>query len=134
MDLKILIIDDDPIFLFLQKRILELNDFSANLSVFDSGQGGLDYLKSHQDDNVTFLIFLDINMPNINGWQFIEMSKTLKINNLYIVIVTSSIDEVDKKTAFSFSETIEYFEKPIKSESLIKLKKHPKIEMFFKNS
>lgn len=131
MDLKILIIDDDPIFLFLQKKILELNNFSKDISAFDSGQKGLDYLETKKHDNISFLVFLDINMPEINGWQFIELTKKIGIKNLHVVIVTSSIDEVDKKTAFSFSETIDYFEKPIKSELLVRLKLNSKIKLFF---
>lgn len=92
------IIDDDPITIFgirkMLKIIVECNDIRA----FGNGKEALDDLKERMEHGVSVpeVLFLDINMPIMDGWEFLE--ELLKLNieeRLIINVVTSSIDPID---------------------------------------
>lgn len=111
MKLQILIIDDDPIARILLKKKLELND-SIDVLMFENGQEGLDYIMS-QTANQSYLIFLDIHMPVINGWQFLDRLKNQGINNTLVYITSSSINPEEIKQANTFPMVVDFLSKPI---------------------
>jgi len=67
---KILIIDDDPIILFLHEAILEDIAPNAEFLSFENGKLAKEYILGH--DEYEFLLFLDINMPVMNGWELLQ--------------------------------------------------------------
>lgn len=92
------IIDDDPITIFgikkMLKHVVKCNDISA----FENGKMALDDLKERIEDEVSIpeVIFLDINMPIMDGWEFLEELLNLKIKEKVIInVITSSIDPSD---------------------------------------
>ena len=118
-----MIVDDDDMCLLLHKHFIETANFHNAPQAFNSSQKALDFLKSLPDDNEPVLLFLDINMPVINGWDLLKMlDKERFKKEVYVVIVSSSVNAADKERAFSFSRVIEFVEKPFDENTIEKLK------------
>ena len=79
----VLLIDDDDSTNFLHKLILQKSEISETIKVVNSAEKGLEYLNSN-DENTPRpdIIFLDLNMPRMNGWEFVEEYKKLE-NDIY---------------------------------------------------
>lgn len=120
---KACIIDDDRIYVFGLRKIMEINNFSDEIVVFPNGKEALDYLKSLLDkpESLPDVILLDLNMPVMDGWQFLD--EFIKIKNdlpkkITIYIMSSSIYKDDLERAKSYSEVTDYFVKPVKVKDL----------------
>lgn len=95
---SIYIIDDDPITVFGIRKMLDNTITFKTISTFGNGKLAIDGIKKtlKADKAVPEVIFLDINMPIMDGWQFLEEFIELPIKNkVRINIVTSSIDPAD---------------------------------------
>ncbi len=115
------VIDDDPIFVFGIKKIMELIDFCKNLMVFSDGEEALNNLKAiiSANEKLPDVILLDLNMPILDGWQFLE--EFVKIpckKKIIIYIVSSSVDPQDVLRAKSFELVSDYIVKPVTVEKL----------------
>ncbi len=129
--LKILIIDDDDIVLMIQRKLLKRCGVNKEIISFKKGREALDYLVKQNGDQ-SFLVLLDINMPSMNGWQFLYRLAELKVeHNIQVVMVTSSIDSFDREAAVKYDSVIGFIEKPITAENCEKLKKYPSLKEFF---
>lgn len=120
---KACIIDDDRIYVFGLRKIMEINNFSDEIVVFPNGQEALNYLKSLLDKSELLpdVILLDLNMPVMDGWQFLD--EFIKIKNdlprkITIYIMSSSIYKDDLERAKSYTEVTDYFVKPVKIKDL----------------
>ena len=116
------IIDDDPIFVFGTKRMMALANFCNNFMVFQNGEEAINYLKPIiQTKNFALpdIILLDINMPIMDGWQFLdEFTSIPNDKKITIYIVSSSIDPQDIARAKEYDTISNYLVKPITSEKL----------------
>lgn len=120
--LKVLIIDDDDIVLLVERKMLQRCLISTEPLSFKGGKQALEYLKE-TNDNEDVLILLDINMPQMNGWEFLQHLEELQNESkIYVIMVTSSIDRYDKEVAQKFSKVIGFIEKPITAENCEKIK------------
>ena len=127
-----LIIDDDVIFNLMADVILRDLGITARPRCFTDAHEALAYINQHNRAGTTYLLFLDINMPTISGWEVLDSLQALtNRRNIHVVIVTSSIDSADKKRASDFEQVIDYMIKPLKREKLAALKRHKKIASFF---
>jgi CheY-like chemotaxis protein len=118
------IIDDDPIFVFGTKKIMEIAKFCESFMIFRNGKEAFDKLKAIiiADEQLPDLILLDLNMPIWDGWQFLdEFIKIPHKNPITIYIMTSSIDPADIEKAKSYEEVSNYLVKPITMAELKKL-------------
>ena len=132
MELRVLVIDDDKIFNLMADVILRDLGITAHPQCFTRGQEALTYIKRHSEIDITYLLFLDINMPTLSGWEVLDqLQKLPSYQHIHVVIVTSSIDRVDEKRASGFVQVIDYMIKPLKREKLTSLKQHKKIAPFF---
>lgn len=123
-NLEIIIIDDDELFLLLNKRELIKSDFHLAPKTFLDAKNALEYLKSLDQTERKILVFLDINMPEIDGWKFLVLLKGLNLNmNIKHILLTSSTDPKDKLIAQEYPEIIGFLEKPITKSMLIDLQK-----------
>ncbi len=126
----ICIIDDDPITVFgIKKMLKSVSDCDA-IDTYSNGKLALDGIKDklEQTQQVPEIIFLDINMPIIDGWQFLEEFITLPTpNNSRINIITSSIDPADRAKweyfKFKTSHTITFNYKPLQKKDLLEITK-----------
>ncbi len=119
------IIDDDPIFVLLFKKIIEKSERFNKVQNFSDGQFAIEeLLKIHQEGSVLpDIIFLDLNMPNIDGWQFLdEIKKHNFINELTIYIVSSSIDSHEIERAKQYQCVKNFISKPITFDFFDKIK------------
>lgn len=115
------IIDDDPVFVFGAKRIMEIADFCSNFLVFNNGEEALNNLKPIilSGETVPDVILLDLNMPIMDGWEFLD--NFIKIDTekkMLIYIVSSSIDPTDIIKAKSYKDLNNFIIKPITREVL----------------
>ncbi|MFD1094409.1 response regulator [Salegentibacter chungangensis] len=122
------IIDDDKIYVNLVKKIIEIKKLSENLLVYKNGKEALDYFKNNlekmSEDRLPDIIFLDLNMPVMDGWEFLNEFVKIKNNfdkKITLYVVSSSIDPRDLERAKSFNLVTDYLIKPIE------LKKFEKI-------
>src|SRR5690242_16201265 len=100
MGLEVLIVDDDAMVILIHKKMIINSAFHPNPLSFFNGKEALDHLLNEKDKSKTFLILLDINMPVMNGWEFLNMLKERPVpDNIQVAIVTSSIDAADKEKA-----------------------------------
>ncbi|MFD2586583.1 response regulator [Croceitalea marina] len=112
------IIDDDDIFIYGTRRFMEEVSFCEDIIVFKNGKEAIDGMENYlaEGKNLPEIIFLDINMPIMNGWDFLE--EFTKIPNLnkdkvQLYIVSSSVDPFDLQRAKQFELVYKYILKPI---------------------
>ncbi len=118
------VIDDDDIYTFAVKRIIGNSQVASKTIFFQNGKTALDFFVEnlHIPENLPDLVLLDINMPVLDGWQF--MDEFVKISHLLnkkitIYIVSSSIDEADRQKSKSYKEVAGYIVKPVTSTDLL---------------
>ncbi|MFC5284510.1 response regulator [Pedobacter alpinus] len=115
------IIDDDPIYVFCTKRIMVLADFCESFLIFHNGKEALDRLSViiQNDEHLPEVILLDLNMPVMDGWEFLEeFTKIPVAKQITIYIVTSSIDPEDVEKAKQYDNINNYIVKPVTVEML----------------
>lgn len=117
------IIDDDQVYVFGLKKLIEISDLCKNVLVFANGEEALKYLSPivKNSDKLPDVILLDINMPVMDGWEFMEEFVKLKpklAKDITIYIVSSSVQEADIDKVKAYSEVSGYIVKPIKLEDL----------------
>ena len=129
--LKVLIIDDDDIVRLVQGKLIQNCGVSKDPLKFKLASEALDFLKSATNEH-HYLLLLDINMPMMNGWQFLEeIEKMLVKDNIYVFMVTSSIDYNDKEKSKNYNNIINFLEKPITSQNCERLKELPMLKQFY---
>ena len=125
----ILLIDDDFTTNYLHKKIISKSEIDLPIEVANNGKEGIDKLlalnKTINDKDTLVLIFLDLNMPVMDGWGFLEIFNEIKSTlnfgtNLFIV--SSSINPDDEDRAKNDPEVLDYFPKPLTVDRLLKLK------------
>ena len=124
----IALVDDDSIFQFTATRLLESSKLAQNILHFENGAEALTFLreKALQKEFLPDYLFLDINMPFVDGWMFLEDFTTLKSSlakDISIYMVSSSIDPRDLNRAKGFVEVTDFIIKPISLERFQELLK-----------
>ena len=111
------VIDDDKLHQFGMRRMFKYIKTPINLFQFFNGLEALEYIKAHlpQLSNLPDIIFLDVNMPVMNGWDFLDAFLQLipaQNRRTTIYMVTSSVSDADIEKAASYNEITEYIIKP----------------------
>lgn len=119
----IMCIDDDPITLMLLKKVINKALFSKEIITAQNGEEALEFFKSlkNEPDKDTIekqpqLIFLDLNMPVMGGWEFLDHFNTteyLDFNNIKVIILSSTIDPEDINKSKTYPIVIDFLPKPI---------------------
>lgn len=123
MSKAICIIDDDPIYQFLINKTIGNSQSNHDLVFFKNGKEALDYFMLDLDKNLPDIILLDLEMPIMDGWDFLKEIHKLPTQNTAIYIVSSSISHEDIEKAKSFPKIKGYFSKPMNSEKIQELLK-----------
>ncbi len=119
---NVCIIDDDAVYINLVTKIIELKRLSQSVMVFNNGKEAIDFFYDSLDSNkkvdVPQVIFLDLNMPVMDGWQFLDEFSKIKDkikDKIDLYVVSSSIDLRDINRAKSIDAVSDYITKPLKS-------------------
>lgn len=125
------IIDDDEFFAFNAKKLMLDSKFTENVLCYTDGQIAIDGLIGMLVENVNLpeIIFLDLNMPNKNGWEFLKEFAALPSKqraNVTIYIVSSfvSTDLIEKSKEYNL--IADYLVKPITASSLSDIRNRQK--------
>ncbi|QNF31591.1 response regulator [Adhaeribacter swui] len=127
--LNVLLIDDDATTNFLHKRTLNKTQLTRNIEVAETVQEALNYWKSpdYAEQDKPELIFLDLNLPGLTGWDFIDEYKKIESGNNnppVIFILTASVNYDDEKKANGIAEIAGFRRKPLTVEMLDEIVKN----------
>ncbi|MBR9860560.1 response regulator [bacterium] len=118
---SIIFIDDDHATNLLNLKTIHASGFDGEVEVFRSAEDALIHLTSKK--NGTYprpnIVFLDLNMPGMDGWGFLKQFSLLhpaQLANAKVIILTSSVDPTDKKAALQNSLVADFVVKPLKQE------------------
>lgn len=126
----VLLVDDDIPTNFIHRKILQNTHIDVNIKAITSAQEALDYLTfsgKYAGDEEKIrpgIIFLDINMPGMNGWDFMEeyskLDSLLKERTI-VVMLTTSINPDDEQMAAAHREIVTYLHKPLNEDTFVKI-------------
>jgi CheY-like chemotaxis protein len=116
------IIDDDEIIIYLTDKLLKKVDFAEKIEKFTDANSAIDRLKNALEtgEDIPEVILFDLNMPVMNGWDFIEEFRKLK-QDIPTFVFTSSIDPADKQKSFQYPEIKDFIPKPLTIQKLDKI-------------
>ena len=118
----ILCVDDDPITLMLCKKVISKLSFAQEIITAQNGEEALAYfntLKYNKVDDLSKspqLIFLDLNMPVMGGWEFLDLFNSEEFSEFKstkVIILSSTIDPQDLEKAKTYPVVIDFLSKPI---------------------
>jgi CheY-like chemotaxis protein len=120
---KVCIIDDDEIYHFTIQKTIKLQGFNNDLLYFHNGHEAIDFFNQNLENTAELpdVILLDLNMPVINGWQFLQEYATFKDQikkPISIYVVSSSISRSEISRATAIEDVLGYIQKPLKPEEL----------------
>lgn len=119
--INLLVIDDDDINIFIISKIVEKTGYDVEICAKHNGQLAIDYVKELLAAN-KHLVLIDINMPILNGWEFIEAYEALNLeanNDMYML--SSSVYENDIEKAKSYKSVKGFISKPLSIDRLKEL-------------
>jgi len=115
---EILIVDDNDVVQFLHKEIVSMTDFKGSVKTFANGKDALFYLYQRPENAGRVLVLLDINMPVMNGWEFLDaLPKMVGHEKVQVAVISSSVDEADREKSLLYPQVLNFCEKPINVET-----------------
>jgi CheY-like chemotaxis protein len=126
------IIDDDEIHHYTLEKTIQLQGYLKNMLSFHDGYAAINFFTQNikNDSVLPDIVFLDLNMPIVNGWQFLQQYALIKSQikkDIKIYVVSSSINNNEITRATSINEVSGYLEKPLKPAEIIQVFSSPDI-------
>jgi CheY-like chemotaxis protein len=123
---NIYLIDDDPIFVFLTKRIINSAQCDCQINEFSDGQLAISHLQEIIDDVdlLPDIIFLDLSMPVMDGWEFLEEYALIQSRikkKIALFIVSSSISPHEVERSKTFLSVTDFVIKPMEKGKVIEI-------------
>jgi two-component system chemotaxis response regulator CheY len=119
-----ILIDDELVSNFICRKVITKAYSDAEVQEFTSANNALEFIRSafEEPKKNPAIVLLDINMPFVSGWDFLEafagLDNGIK-NNLRIFMLSSSLDPADKKRAVANPYVVDYIEKPLTPEIVL---------------
>jgi len=128
----VMLVDDNDTDNFISKRIIEITKFAKRVEVKNSGKSALEYLEREKLNahNLPDIIFLDINMPIVDGFVFLfefEMFPEELKNKCKIVILSSSDNKRDIEKIVDNNYVVKFVTKPLTESALTEIKRLPQL-------
>jgi CheY-like chemotaxis protein len=122
----IFLIDDDPIFVYLTRRIIDSTACTCEINEFTDGELAISYLNAICDkvELLPDLIFLDLSMPVMDGWEFLKEYSLLRPKlkkNISLFIVSSSISPQEVERSKNFMTVTDFLIKPLEKRKIIEI-------------
>ncbi|MBV9960921.1 MAG: response regulator [Parafilimonas sp.] len=126
---NVLLIDDDTIYQFVSCKTLEATGHANKIKVCSNGEEACRFLEEnmYNTNELPDVILLDVNMPVMNGWQFLDAYQSLKANlvkEIQIFLVTSSMNDQDKEYSKRYNCVQDYIVKPLVREKISDILSH----------
>ncbi len=120
------VIDDDDIYQFITKKLLEETGLVEQIKIFSNGREALAFIEEAvvAKKQIPSIILLDLTMPVMDGWEFLEHFQLLRTTigqSIFVYVVSSSVDPKDLERARSFAEVTDYLVKPLSKQKLTQL-------------
>src|SRR3954447_21497508 len=138
---KVFCIDDDHITLVLCDMVIKKSGFANEVITAKNGKEGLAWFSAYFSKNNTaprperpIVIFLDLNMPVMNGWDFLEdylMKYAERLPETKVVILSSTVNPEDFLRANRYDVVIDFINKPLTPEGLDELRQHEQLVKYF---
>lgn len=135
---QFILIDDDPMNNLICKLTIEMTLGQTDIKAFVNPENGLEYIQNEFSNlkETSALLLLDINMPIMSGWEFLEMFDNLSYeikDRVKICILSSSIDERDKERSYANKNVLDFLVKPLTDKDIqritaMELKKHRPVD------
>ncbi|WP_439558201.1 response regulator [Dyadobacter sp.] len=110
---KVLLIDDDPVVLFLHKTLLKKAGIITNVYTLNNGRDAIEFMDSCEPETAYYAL-LDINMPVMNGWEFLEALQSRPYSaQTSILLVSSAAEGRVVMPAVAYKQVIGYLSKPL---------------------
>lgn len=122
----VLIVDDDEVSNFIYTKTMAQVDFATNVITIRSANEALKFLRNSAKGKPPDIVFLDINMPIMNGWEFLEEYRKFSndsAKDIVLVMLSSSVFREDIEKSRAYPEVNEYVSKPLTKETLEEIKK-----------
>lgn len=113
---KIMLVDDKDISNFIMRKFIEIRLPAIEIVEFTNPVEAFEQITTQNPD----LIFLDLNMPELNGWQFLDKMKENQLRSK-VAVLTSSTSQLDKDRAEQYGNVINFYIKPLNPEELSRL-------------
>ncbi|MEM9674463.1 MAG: response regulator [Cyclobacteriaceae bacterium] len=111
--MRVFIIDDNQIDLLISRKLLLKNKADLEVQEYVQAQQALSDITERRSDNPD-VILLDLNMPEMDGWEFLEALKGAEVqSNLKVYVLTSSLDDRDRTKAKDYEVVAGYLTKPL---------------------
>jgi len=123
----VMLVDDNDTDNFISRRIIEITNFADDVEIKNSGKGALEYLENNKEnvDKLPDIIFLDINMPIVDGFVFLyefeKFSEQVK-DKCKVIILSSSDNKRDIDKIVNNENVIKFITKPLTETALEEIK------------
>ena len=115
--LKLMLVDDDPVNNMVNQKRIKKHIPEVDVIVYSDGRSAYNYFLNHHN-NLPELILLDINMPIMSGWQFLDEFVKLNIETIQVYMLTSSIAREDYDKSLTYKPVKGFIVKPLDDEKL----------------
>jgi CheY-like chemotaxis protein len=130
---KLCIIDDDDLYKLLLKKSVKNLGNNVEILTYSNGEEAFIELSKlkNSPDLLPDLILLDINMPVMNGWELLDELnlRNIPLGRIYVIMVTSSVDPLDRLKATEYQHIIGFLEKPLTTQSIHTIRNIPQIKL-----
>lgn len=123
-----MLIDDEGIDNFINEKMIKTFSFAENVLIHTSAKSALEFLKNvslidNAKDFYPEFIFVDLNMPMLDGFQFLDLLQKSDYpeKHVKVFILTASLNPVDQEKAKEYNQVIGFLQKPLSRETLLKI-------------